>query len=93
MEIDIRHDEAQHKFVAKVDGNEAHLTYTTVDDETLEFRHTFVPSELRGRKLARQLVDAGFAYAREHGYTVIPTCSYVAKVVERTPAYQELVAA
>lgn len=92
MSPDIVHDDANHKFVAVVDGREAHLVYAVVDNETLDFRHTFVPPELRGRNLARQLVEQGFAYAREHHYRVIVTCSYVAKVVQQTPAYRELVA-
>lgn len=92
MSLDIVHDDANHRFAAEADGREAHLVYAVVDGETLDFRHTFVPPELRGRNLARQLVDAGFAYARENGYRVIPTCSYVANVVRQTPAYQELLA-
>jgi len=88
--LPIRHDETQHKFFVELDGKEAHLIYTVVDPATLDFRHTFVPPELRGRQLAEQLVQAGFAYAREQGYRVIPTCSYVQRRVERDPDLRAL---
>ena len=92
MTAAIRHDEQQGKFYVEVDGKEAHLIYHVVDGTTLDFRHTFVPPELRGRQLAEQLVAAGFDYAREHGYRVVPTCSYVQRRVDRDPALKGLTA-
>jgi len=92
MTTAIRHDEQGGKFYVEVDGKEAHLIYAVVDGATLDFRHTFVPPELRGRQLAEQLVAAGFAYAREHGYRVVPTCSYVQRRVERDPDLKALTA-
>jgi predicted GNAT family acetyltransferase len=90
MTAAIRHDERLGKFSVEIDGKEAHLSYTVVDGTTLDVRHTFVPPELRGRQLAEQLVAAGFAYAREHGYRVVPTCSYVQRRVERDPDLKAL---
>jgi hypothetical protein len=86
----ILHDETQHKFFVELDGQEAHLIYAVVDPTTLDFRHTFVPPELRGRQLAERLVKAGFAYARARGYRVIPTCSYVQRRVEQDPDLRAL---
>jgi predicted GNAT family acetyltransferase len=86
----IRHDEVQHKFYVEIDGKEAHLIYAMAGPTTLDFRHTFVPPELRGRHLAEQLVQAGFAFAREGRYQVIPTCSYVQRRVERDPELKAL---
>lgn len=90
MTAAIRHDERLGKFSIELDGSEAYLSYTVVDGTTLDFRHTFVPPELRGRQLAERLVAAGFAYAREHGYRVVPTCSYVQRRVERDAALRAL---
>jgi len=88
----IRHDEKQRKFLIELDGQEAHLIYAVVDPTRLDFRHTFVPPELRGRRLAEQLVHAGFEYARAKGYRVIPTCSYVRRRVEQDPELRPLTA-
>jgi len=90
--LPIRHDETQHKFFVELDGQEAHLRYAVVDPTTLDFRHTFVPPELRGRQLAEQLVRAGFDYARAKGYRVLPTCSYVQRRVEQEPELRALTA-
>ena len=92
MSATIEHDQRGHRFVATVEGREAYLDYAVKDDHTLEFRRTYVPPALRGGQLARQLVAAGFAYAKEHGLRVIPTCSYVQRQVERSEEYQALVA-
>ncbi len=90
VEHNIRHDEDRHTFSVVIEGREAHLVYARAGEQVLDFRHTFVPRELRGRRIAQRLVEHAFAYAREHGYRVIPTCSYVQRMVERTPGFAEL---
>jgi predicted GNAT family acetyltransferase len=88
----IEHDRRGHRFVAVVEGREAYLDYAVKDEHTLDFRRTYVPPALRGGQLARQLVAAGFAYAKDHGLRVIPSCSYVQRQVERTEEYRDLIA-
>ena len=92
MTLDIRHDEAGSRFVATVDGHEAYVAYRTVDDKTLEYRRTFVPREWRRQGLAGELAAHALGYAREHGYSVIPTCSYVRSYLDRNPEFQDLTA-
>ena len=91
--ISIRHDADQHRFVAVVDGaaTGAMLRYRRVDDATLDYFSTFTPPELRGRGLAAVIVRAALDYARENGLGIVPTCPYVAKLIEREPQYRELV--
>ena len=43
---------------------------------------TFTPPELRGRGLARVVVDVGLEWARSEGKNVRAGCWYVAKVLE-----------
>jgi predicted GNAT family acetyltransferase len=90
--IEIQHDQEAHRFFTVLDGKEAYLAYTVAEDGVLDYRHTFVPPELRGRQVAKLLVAEAFAYARENSIKVIPTCSYVAKQVERNPEYGEMIA-
>jgi len=80
---EVRHDVAGHRFVAAVDGYEAYLSYREVDEHTVDFAHTFTPPELRGRGLAEKVVRAGLAWAEAEGKEVIPTCSYVSRLLER----------
>jgi predicted GNAT family acetyltransferase len=93
MTLDIRHDEEGGRFVATVEGHEAYVAYSLVDDQTVEFRRTYVPNELRGQGLAGKVVVRGLDWAREHGYRVIPTCSYVRGFIEKHPEYAGLTTA
>jgi predicted GNAT family acetyltransferase len=55
--------------------------------------HTYVPPELRGRGIAQQLVEALVADAREHGFRIVPQCSYVEALFRRRPEWADLLAA
>lgn len=85
------HDPKGHRFVIALEGHEAFLLYRQ-SGNTLDFHHTFVPQVFRGRGLAEKLCQAGFAYAKANGLTVIPSCPYVAETyLKRHPEYQALV--
>lgn len=92
MEIGTRHDPAERKFFAKVNGDEARLDYAPVGERILDYRHTFVPERLRGRGIGERLVRDALDHARGHGYRVIPTCPFVRRIIERNPGYSDLVA-
>ena len=90
--LEIRHDEAQRKFVVRTDAGEAYLLYAPAGEATLDFQSTYVPFEARGRFLGSKIVRYALDYARDHGYRVIPTCWFVGTVVERHPEYRTLLA-
>ena len=52
--------------------------------------HTFVPPEMRGRGIARQLVEAMVADARQQGFTIEPQCSYVEALFKRNADWADL---
>jgi predicted GNAT family acetyltransferase len=85
----VRHNAAEHRFEAEVDGHFSVAEYED-QDGTLVFTHTFVPPELRGRGVAEALVRAGLQFAGERRARVVPACSYVAKFIERHREYQGL---
>jgi predicted GNAT family acetyltransferase len=88
MDFEIQHQEGN-KYYAVIDGNEAAVGYFKVDDETLDFQHTYVPEELRGQGVAEKLVRHALDDARKQGYRVLPSCPYVKRFVERHPEYQQ----
>lgn len=90
--IEVRHDTEMTTFTAELDGAEAVLMYRPVDGKTLDFEHTYVPPEHRGRGVASVLAGAAFEYARESGYKVIPSCPYITTYLKRHPEYHDLVA-
>lgn len=79
----IQHQEAQHRFVLSVDGQEAILAYRMRSETVIDFHHTYVPDELRGQNIAAQLVECGLQYAKEREWQVVPSCSYVQRYMER----------
>lgn len=83
---DIHHSPEQQKFTLAVAGTEAVLEYRLLpsasEDKqpaTINFTHTYVPPELRGRGLAESLVRHGLKWARAQGYQIRASCWYVNK--------------
>jgi predicted GNAT family acetyltransferase len=87
-----RHEPENSRFVAVLDGAEGVLEYRSAGDGVLDYFHTFVPPEFGGRGIASELVGVALGYAREHGFKVLPTCPFVARVIDSNPAYADLVA-
>jgi predicted GNAT family acetyltransferase len=81
--LTIHHDQAGHQFETTVDGLRAYLAYVDLGKQTLDIYRTFVPDGLRGRGIAAELTQHALAYAEREGYTVIPSCSYVERYMER----------
>jgi predicted GNAT family acetyltransferase len=92
MTLDVRHEAARQRFVAAVGrGREAVLEYRVVASGVLDYHHTFVPPEARGRGVASQLVSVALDYVRTQGYAVRPSCPFVAHFVALHPEYADLV--
>jgi predicted GNAT family acetyltransferase len=89
--IEVRHNPAEHRFEAEVEGMMSVADYQIRGEEMI-FTHTFVPPELRGRGLAEKLVRAGLEHARMQRLKVVPACSYVDVFIERHPEYKPLLA-
>lgn len=91
MEISVKHDKENERFITEVDGFEALLDYKRKGDR-IDFYHTYTPPELRGKGIAKVIVEFAFKYASENNLKVIPTCSYVQSFVERYKEYKDLIA-
>lgn len=89
MSETVSHQADRQRFVISLDGSEALLEYRMLAPTVIDFFHTYTPAALRGRGLAAQLVATGVAHARERGWRVIGTCSYVAAWLERHPAAKD----
>lgn len=82
-QLEVTHNEQAQCFELYVDGHRAHLDYRPQGEGTLDYYHTFVPTELRGRSIAGLLTKAALEYAQEHGFKVLPSCSYVEVFIRR----------
>ena len=61
-----------------IDGESvmAELTYRLTGNN-IDFNHTYVPFNMRGKGLAELLVKAGLAWAESNEYEISASCSYV----------------
>ena len=88
--VTIVHDETSHRFLAAIEGQEAYLSYRTLDG-VLDFYYTYVPEVFRGHGIAEQLCKSGFEYAKANSLKVIPTCPYISDTyLKRHPEYKSL---
>lgn len=87
------------RYIARVADREAEAGLTWYrdgearDEDVRVADHTFTPPELRGRGIAKELVEALVADAQEHGFKIVPACSYVARAFRAHPEWSALKAA
>lgn len=91
LEITRVDEETKGGYYADVEGTDvkAELTWRQRDGVRNAY-HTFTPPEARGKGIARQLVDALIADAREQGFKIVPTCPYVANLFDKNPDWADL---
>lgn len=90
MDINIQHDQENHKFTVTIEGSECYLNYNLPRSNVIDFYFTYVPGELRGRGIAALLVEEGLKYAEKNKLQVIPGCSYVNIYIHRHEKYIRL---
>jgi len=73
----------------------AELTYTlkrVANDTVADFNHTFTPPAFHGQGLAGLLTSFAFNTAKEQGWKVIPSCSYISNTfLPKNPQFQPVV--
>ncbi len=89
--VDVRHNPAEHRFEATVDGLLCHCDYR-VQGNVMAMNHTEVPQALAGRGIAGRLVEAAIRHARDNAMRIAPRCAYVRDYVKRHPEVQDLLA-
>lgn len=78
-------------FFQEQDGHRlAEITYQWRDENTIIADHTWVDDRLRGQGVARQMLDALVAFAREKELKIIPLCSYVDVMFRRDQTFLDV---
>jgi hypothetical protein len=78
-------------FYVEVGGERlAELAYARDASGHANIEHTNVSERLRGRGMARRLVDAAVAWARATGTKLSATCSYTRSVFEKDASLRDV---
>jgi predicted GNAT family acetyltransferase len=91
--MDVQHsfDGQYGEFYFEENGSRiAEMTYAKTGDAEITIDHTEVSPAMKGRGIARKLVMAGVAHAREQKLKIVPVCSYVRAEFERNPEYADV---
>lgn len=87
----VEHNERESRFVVHFDDGDAELVYSHIGPQLIDLQHTYVPRSARGQGVAEALAEAAFAYAREQGYRVVPSCPFVRSWLRHHPEEAALV--
>lgn len=87
----VEHEVSNNRFVVRLGGDEAELTYSMAGPRLIELVHTYVPESARGHHVAEALAQAAMDYARERGLKVVPTCPFIRRWLAHHPAEAKLV--
>jgi len=80
-------------FIAGEGGRVAELAFTAAaDGKRVSLDHTEVSESLRGRGVARTLVEAAVAWARRENLKLVPICPLARAVFHREPSFADVLA-
>ncbi len=90
--FDIRREEGESKgrYVLRLDGHEAVMTYSRLGAASIIIDHTEVPEALKGRGAGRALVQRGVEDARAEGRKIVPLCPFAKAQIARHPDWQDV---
>jgi predicted GNAT family acetyltransferase len=92
MTNNVVHNSEKHRYEITVDGTLAGFTEAVEDGDVVTMPHTEIFDQFEGQGLGSQLVGGALDDVRERGKKIVPTCSYVARFVEKHGDYADLVA-
>lgn len=83
MEIKNELDGNKGAFILRKDDKKIGELEYSIDNNVINAYHTGVRGEYEGQGLAAKLFDELVKFAREKGYQIIPSCSYIASKFKR----------
>jgi predicted GNAT family acetyltransferase len=90
MNPTITHNQDEQAFYASQQGYEAELAYSRPANDVIDFTHTFVDEQLRGKGVGELLAKAGLGFARDQHLRIRTSCSFMRGFVDQHQEYQDL---
>ncbi|WP_322990655.1 MULTISPECIES: GNAT family N-acetyltransferase [unclassified Hoeflea] len=79
------------RYIARLDGVEAEMTYSRTSPELIIIDHTGVPDSLRGKGVGQALAAHAIEAARAGGWKIIPLCPFFKAQARRHPEWHDAV--
>ncbi|MCE4957654.1 GNAT family N-acetyltransferase [Macrococcoides caseolyticum] len=76
-------------YIGDISSPKGQMTYVENGDQLI-IDHTEVIEALQGEGAGKQMVEAAVKYARDNNKKILPICSFVKKVIEETPEFQDV---
>ncbi|MBF6607530.1 MAG: N-acetyltransferase [Flavobacterium sp.] len=86
---DLTNNKSASQFEMDFDEGTAFIEYVVQDDK-YHLTHTEVPKELQGKGAARKLVEKVLQYIKDKNMRVVPSCTYVARYIDRNQQWHSL---
>ncbi len=91
MKIEHESREDNGRFYIKENNEKlAEMIYHKPDKNTLLITHTEVDQSMEGKGIGKQLIAAAVEYARSSAYTIMATCPFAKKILERMKDYADV---
>ena len=94
--MDIKHHERSGKGVFLIRNDEgkrvAEMTYAITGDSEFTVDHTEVNEQLRGKGVAKRLLEAAAEHARENNLKIHASCPFANRQLRSNPEYKDVFA-
>ncbi|MET0998488.1 MAG: GNAT family N-acetyltransferase [Marmoricola sp.] len=91
-DVEIRNNEAEHRYEAYVDGEQAGFAAYRLTGDTIVFTHTEVDDAFEGHGVGSALARGALDDVRRDGSRrVKPLCPFIRAWIDRHPDYADLV--
>lgn len=78
------------RYVVRLEGVEADMTYSRTGESLIIIDHTGVPEALRGRSVGQALVRRAVEDARREERKIFPLCPFARAQIARHPEWQDV---
>jgi predicted GNAT family acetyltransferase len=90
MDIALEEGPSKGRYVYRLDGAEAEMTFSKAGAQLIIIDHTEVPGAFRGQGVGPALVARGVADARAAGKRILPLCPFAAAQFRRHPEWADV---
>ena len=79
------------RYIARLEGAEAEMTFSRASPVLIIIDHTGVPDTLRGKGVGQALALHAVEAARAGGWKIIPLCPFFKAQAQRNPDWRDVI--